>query len=132
METVVNLSTLQTDQAIWAKRNFGSITAAGQCLGVVEEFGELVEAMLKLLLTATAIGRLAHAVLKAEQGIRGSREQHMEDAADAIGDTVIYLCGVATCLGIDMEQAVTDTWASVSQRDWRKHPESGRADGSGG
>ena len=109
----MNLTQLQNEQAAWAQRNFGTVSVDSQLLGVMEEVGEL-----------------AHAVLKEEQGIRGSREQHMADAADAIGDTVIYLCGVATCLGIDMEQAVTATWASVSQRDWRKHPESGRPDGS--
>lgn len=108
----MNLTQLQNEQAAWAKRNFGVVTVDSQLLGVMEEVGEL-----------------AHAVLKAEQGIRGSREQHMEDAADAIGDITIYLAGVASCLGIDMEQAVTATWANVSQRDWRKHPATGRADG---
>jgi NTP pyrophosphatase (non-canonical NTP hydrolase) len=111
----VNLTQLQNEQAAWAERNFGTVTVDSQLLGVMEEVGEL-----------------AHAVLKSEQGIRGSRELHNAEAADATGDIVIYLAGVASTLGIDMEQAVTDTWASVSQRDWRKHPETGRADGSEG
>lgn len=39
-------------------------------------------------------GELAHAHLKAMQGIRGSQAKHDADAKDAIGDLTIYLLGV--------------------------------------
>lgn len=90
-----------------------------QALGVAEEAGEL-----------------AHAILKMEQGIRGSEAQHVNEAIDAVGDIIIYLSGIASSLGFDLETAVKTAWSEVASRDWSKHKETGiedaRASGGAG
>lgn len=61
----------------WVDRNFPDSYKTDTLLGVIEELGEL-----------------AHAHLKAKQGIRGTQKEHDEAAKDAIGDLVVYLMGV--------------------------------------
>lgn len=96
------LRRIQLEHAEWAERNFGDTqNLTNSALGVCEEAGEL-----------------AHAVLKINQSIRGSREEHREAAADALGDIFIFACGVATALGLDLEECIVRTWDQVSQRDW--------------
>jgi NTP pyrophosphatase (non-canonical NTP hydrolase) len=71
-----------------------------QALGVCEEAGEL-----------------AHAVLKYKQGIRGyDRDKTRKEVADAIGDIVIYACGVADQLDIKVSDAVYEAWQHVKER----------------
>lgn len=71
-----------------------------QALGVAEESGEL-----------------CHAVLKYKQGIRGyDREKTRAEVADAIGDIVIYACGVADQLDINVSEAVRAAWIHVRDR----------------
>lgn len=48
-------------------------------------------------------GELAHAHLKAAQGIRGPIDKHIGDAVDAIGDCTIYLLGVISHLNLKFE-----------------------------
>jgi NTP pyrophosphatase (non-canonical NTP hydrolase) len=100
------LASLQVNSQAWREHSFPTEhrTAPLQALGVCEEAGEL-----------------AHAVLKMEQGIRGDRIQHMSEAADAVGDIVIYLAGLCTSLGLDLETCVRETWRGVAERDWSKH-----------
>lgn len=73
----------------WVAKNFdkgdefpGSEVQVDTVLGCVEEIGELT-----------------HAHLKESQGIRGTKEQHEENAKDAIGDLTIYLLGVMAKVG---------------------------------
>jgi len=104
-----DLAVLQFTMSVWRSRNFPDTkTAMHQTLGVAEECGEL-----------------CHSVLKAEQGIRGDEQQHQNDAADAVGDIIIYLTGVCDALNIDMAQAVHDAAYMVLQRDWVKYPGNG-------
>lgn len=71
-----------------------------QALGVAEEMGELV-----------------HAVLKYKQGIRGyDFEKTRDEVADAIGDIFIYMCGVADHLNINVVTAVETVWQHVKDR----------------
>src|SRR5690606_9697949 len=60
-------------------------------LGVVEEVGEL-----------------AHAHLKATQGIRGTREELRAEAADAVGDVVIYLLSYCNATGLNLGDCAAD------------------------
>lgn len=70
----------------WVARNFPEqrldTPVDESLIGVIEEVGEL-----------------AHAHLKAAQGIRGSEEEHIKNAKDAIGDITIYLLGVISFMG---------------------------------
>jgi NTP pyrophosphatase (non-canonical NTP hydrolase) len=102
---------LQTQQAEWHQRNFPQDEGKPHrpLLGIVEEAGEL-----------------AHAHLKAEQGIRGTAADHLGEARDAIGDIVIYLASYCSMTGIDLEEAVWQTWRDVRERDWLRYPTDGR------
>ena len=58
----------------WQHANFGADKVCHPLLGMCEEAGELV-----------------HAVLKMSQGIRGSEAEHTDAIKDALGDILIYL-----------------------------------------
>ena len=75
------LERIQEEQKVWADRNFGEQPSWMSLMGAIEEIGEL-----------------AHAHLKEAQSIR-NHEDHSEKAKDAIGDTVIFLCGYCSARG---------------------------------
>lgn len=72
---------LQTEVYKWQVYNFGVPPASHLALGVCEEIGEL-----------------CHAVLKMEQDIRGSKEKHLADIKDAVGDASIFLMNLCSSL----------------------------------
>jgi NTP pyrophosphatase (non-canonical NTP hydrolase) len=74
---------------------------------------------------AEECGELAHAILKRKQGIRGDSAYHVGQAADAVGDIIIYLTGVCSSLGLDLETCVENAWKEVRERDWSEHKETG-------
>jgi len=90
---------------IWVQRNFpcadNSRTVLRCALGVAEESGEL-----------------AHAILKADQGLRGSVAEHDEAAKDAIGDITIFAMHLCHIKGWDFDAIVRETAARVLRRDW--------------
>ena len=99
----------------WVEKNFGTISGVPEnryrnLLGICEEVGEL-----------------AHAHLKEEQGIRGyTSSMAYREKSDALGDIFIYMCAYAHFNGIDLEQAISDTWEKVvSKRDWKERPDEG-------
>ena len=96
---------LQEDQREWVKHNFPDRKSYFPLLGAVEELGEL-----------------AHAHLKREQGIRGSAEQHLTAAKDAVADIVIFLADYCTANNFDFQEIMEETWAKVKKRDWKKNP----------
>ena len=104
------MSATQVLLARWQSRQFGPANAQLLALGVAEETGEL-----------------AHAILKAAQGIRGQddREHHVECVADAIADVAIYLTQLATLYRLDFGELYVATAMRVIQRDWRKDSAAG-------
>ncbi len=94
----------------WARRNFGPhVPPYHRCLlGAMEEIGEL-----------------AHAHLKAEQGIRGSAADHEAAGKDAVADTIIYLTDYCCGRGWDLNAIMEETWERVRQRDWKADPAKG-------
>lgn len=112
----VNISSLQVQLVRWQSRNFGGATLEQAALGANEEAGEL-----------------AHAVLKAQQKIRGydSKSKLRADAGDAIADCAIYLMQAATILRMDFWTLVNETANNVMARDWKAAPETGEWDGHG-
>lgn len=46
------------------------------------------------------VGELAHSQLKEVQAIRGTKEEHIANGKDAIGDLIVYLLGVMSHKGI--------------------------------
>jgi NTP pyrophosphatase (non-canonical NTP hydrolase) len=100
----MNLRDLQLQLGPWTEHNFGPRPSWQPLLGVQEEVGEL-----------------AHAHLKAAQGIRGTPAEHAAAKFDAVGDILIFLADYCNRESIDMQQALEDTWAQVSKRDWKKN-----------
>lgn len=103
----MNLKDFQKQHHEWQVKNFGQAPPWQLILGAMEELGEL-----------------SHAYLKCSQGIRID-ESHRENIIDAVGDIVIYLSGLCSTMDIDLEKAITETWAKVRQRDWKKFPVDG-------
>lgn len=99
---------VQREQRPWVAHNFGERPGWMPVLGLAEEVGEL-----------------AHAFLKREQGIRGTKEQHDADIRDAAADLVIFLCDVASAEGFDLDQVISETWDMVRKRDFKADPAGG-------
>ena len=98
----MSLSQMQKEQLEWAKRNFDNQRPYQPILGATEEVGEL-----------------AHAYLKMEQGIRGTKEEHVAAMKDAVGDCVIFLMDLCNQMGWDFETIVEETWNHVKKRNWK-------------
>ena len=99
----MNLQKIQQEQDVWSKRNFENKKPYQPILGAAEEVGEL-----------------AHAYLKMEQGIRGTRDEHEAKMKDAIGDTCVFLMDLCNQMGWHMDEIIEQTWNHVKQRDWKK------------
>lgn len=84
---------LQSQVALWSKRNFPDKKPYQPLLGRAEEIGEL-----------------CHGYLKAEQGIRGTAAEHAAAKIDAVANIIIYLADYCECNGIDLQDAVESTW----------------------
>lgn len=67
-----------------------------------------------------AVGRLAHAILKREQGIRGTAHEHAVAARDAIGDICVYLMDLCHREGWYFGAILQEVSAKVLKRDWTK------------
>jgi len=94
---------IQAEVRTWADKNFGTGRPVHHpLLGAVEELGEL-----------------AHAHLKGEQGIRGTREEMSIKAKDAVGDVIIYLMDYCNLRGWDISEILDVTWEHVKTRDWK-------------
>lgn len=118
METL-NFDELQHLVGEWAKRNFGEQKPCPHCgtdfsyrqvLGVCEESGEL-----------------AHAELKMQQAIRGTKAEHEAAAKDAVGDILIFMADLCARRGWSLQQIAEETLAEVLKRDWKKDPAGGVA-----
>lgn len=104
-----DLDAWQFEAAQWEHRNFGEQPEYRRMYGVMEELGEL-----------------AHARLKAEQGIR-LNEQHEAKARDAVGDLLVFLANLCSLNGWRMSEIIREVWAEVSQRDWTKNKNTGES-----
>ena len=110
----MTINDIQTAVGLWTARNFPADPADPkrktlQCaLGVCEEAGEL-----------------AHAVLKRDQGIRGTAAEHEAAMQDAIGDVVIYLMDLCCREGWSLAAIIEATAAQVLKRDWIADPAGG-------
>jgi NTP pyrophosphatase (non-canonical NTP hydrolase) len=106
----LNIRDYQQQTRMWRNANFPPEhrNSMSQALGVAEESGEL-----------------AHAVLKLVQGIRGSESEHLLEAADALGDLFIYMCGAADALQLDLEDCIDNAWREVKRRNWKENPDDG-------
>jgi NTP pyrophosphatase (non-canonical NTP hydrolase) len=106
---MTTLRELQLRQALWAQKNFPeTVDPEIILLGVMEELGEL-----------------CHSMLKMKQGIRGTREEHLAKAQDALGDIMIYMMDFCNKMKWDMLSVTEETWIQVEKRDWTKNKTDG-------
>lgn len=105
-----DLDELQAQVAEWAATNFPEATSLQCALGVSEECGEL-----------------AHSILKRDQGIRGTAEEHANAAQDAIGDICVFLMHLCVLNKWSFNECLETTWRTVRERNWSKHPSNGKA-----
>ena len=80
--SLLTYANIRAQVAQWSIQNFASQPAEFPFGGIGEEIGEL-----------------QHAVLKANQGIRGTLEDHTTAAKDAVGDIFIYVCDFSSRAG---------------------------------
>jgi NTP pyrophosphatase (non-canonical NTP hydrolase) len=120
------LRDLQIKLCRWEQRNFGAAPKHTGALGVSEELGELAERVLALMALS---GRVSHATLKAEQGIRGTEAEHRQQAADAIADMAIFAINLCTKMRIDFGTLLYKTADQVMRRDWKARPLDAHEDG---
>lgn len=106
----MDLAMIESHINEWQRRNFPNTPLYRPLLGAMEELGEL-----------------CHAVLKREQGIRGTSEQHADAVRDALGDVVIFLIHVAAIEGTTLAACIERAWREVQLRDWQANPENGAA-----
>jgi NTP pyrophosphatase (non-canonical NTP hydrolase) len=105
----MNFAEMQHRCREWEQRQpFGRAPWWHRLFGIVEEVGEL-----------------AHAFLKQEQGIRGTRGEHEENGKDAIGDILIFLANLCSARGWDLQEIVEQTVEKVTRRDWATDPQKG-------
>lgn len=103
------LEDLQNGVAQWTAKNFPEGKNLWPVMGVAEEAGELI-----------------HAALKMDQGIRGTREEHLADMRDALGDITIYMADVCNKYGFRLSDCIEAAWEEVEKRNWADDPEGGR------
>lgn len=97
----------QKELSDWQHKQFlpEDITLSNMALGVAEEAGEFV-----------------HAVLKHKQKIRGYEDEEFfkKELADAFGDIMIYGTQALSICGIDAEEAVKTTIETILKRKWKE------------
>jgi hypothetical protein len=154
-----NLDKLCEENLVWVKANFGERPKHQPLLGIIEELGELDEAVaLKDVIDAcadvmifmadfcnamgfslqsmyelakkrlhdverpsrlAAVGHLAHAFLKNEQGIRGTPAELEGRMFKACESIILTVLGEARFHRFDLLEETHKTWKQVEQRVWR-------------
>lgn len=106
----ITLRDLQDQSHEWRQRNFPDTANEPhlQLMGVVEEVGEL-----------------SHSELKMRQGIRGTQEEHLAAAQDAVGDIIVYLSGYCSARGFSLQGCIERAWGEVKDRNWVDNPDTG-------
>lgn len=75
------------------------------------------------------LGKLCHAFLKDQQGIRG--HSHRDVMGEQIGKLMCLLGLMCQVSDFDILECVDEAWAVVKERDWVKWPKTGRPPGEG-
>ena len=105
---MIDLNSYQKMFAEWQDINFPphKCTIIHMALGACEEAGEF-----------------AHWVLKYDQGIRSvDLDKAKEEAADAFGDTIVFMMQALFRLGVEPESALKKCFDEVLTRVWRTNP----------
>jgi hypothetical protein len=76
---------------------------------------------------SAAKGKLCHSQLKLEQGIRGDKEHHDTEAAEALGLLINTLEAQLLWwpMAPSLLSCVEKTWTTVRARNWKANPQNG-------
>lgn len=110
------IRTLQAEMWAWSSKNFPRTPFGIAALGLSEEIGELAEIGEAILGLVAQWGRASRAIVKGDQDIRGGSEQWRALLPKELADCFIKIIDVANRSDIDLESAIRDRWAVVSQR----------------
>jgi hypothetical protein len=112
------LHQLQMELAAWQGRKFGAQLDVDMVLGINEEGGELLDAILAAVGVGVESGKLSHAMLKHRQKIRGLQDTNAFRAAagDAVGDNFVYSVQFCTILRLDYGALILGTSQYVMRR----------------
>lgn len=121
--TKAGVDDLQREVLNWTIRNFKDGKPLWPVMGQSEEIGELFETILLLHFSSS---RITRAALKMDQGIRGTREEHLAKMKDAIGDTVIFLNDVCNKYHINFADCISMALEEIKQRDWVANSHTGK------
>jgi NTP pyrophosphatase (non-canonical NTP hydrolase) len=73
------------------------------------------------------LGLAAHGLLKMNQGIRGTREEHLEEIQRGLAGVVQDVSAEASMwTGGRLLDVTEKIWREVAQRDWKRWPKTGR------
>ena len=164
----VDLVQLQKEIGVWRRHNFPDQLPHQPVLGVAEEIGELMDALLAddtglaqdsiaditvyalnycdqrgyptpipkydkgmicsqaLAVLSSSAGALSHAVLKEEQGKRGTALEHQIEGQYALDRLLGAIHAVCTVFRWDFDKIMTTVWNEVKTRDWVLFPFDGR------
>lgn len=138
-----DLDIFQIEVADWVSRNFGSpwtpadspeIFGPRQLIPSSHPVAQRLEKLENERLIAhqfmgmvEELGELAHSMLKEQQGIRGSAEEHQAKAKDAIGDLLVFMTSYCFRRGWYLPRIAAMVWEEVRRRDWQKNPQTGEA-----
>lgn len=100
----MNIPEIQQEIGEWASRNF-PITPENSALIIAEEAGEV-----------------CRAVLKRNDGIRGTREEWSAEIRKEVAEVFIAIAKMAWAEGFDLEQEIWERWRVIRQRDWKADP----------
>lgn len=73
------------------------------------------------------LGRLAHAQLKARQGIRGTEDEHRTTEINAVVEMFVALAHTCNDFSFDLADIIAKTSDHVFARDWIANPTNGAA-----
>ena len=105
----MNLRALQVQLKLWQEHNFPGREAWQPLLSISEEVGELYHAYLKR-------NRRTQLRIRLE-------ENHSAKIRDAVADIIVFLADFCNAEGIDLQEALEQTWTEVKQRDWQARRE---------
>ncbi len=117
------MARLQVELCRWEAREFGGGNSNDSVLGSNEEAGEAADAMIMLLGAKSGAGRMAKAILKRNQGIRGydDPEKFRADLGDAFADMMIFGIQACTKSRMDFWTLLLRTAEDVMGRKWSEN-----------
>jgi len=135
------MATVKQEQIPWVNDNFFGRQTYFPLIGMCEEVGELYDTVLQLsehekmdattllntLRVHAELGKVCHAYLKLQQGIRGDREQHKKAIIQNLKSSInaMYIVNANWFPNIPLSRNLSSVWEQVVKRDWHANAYTG-------